>query len=137
MTCVLVAAMLLQRVVRLTSVVSNLPRKCSENEREQIHPNGITQKSKIAMVGWPTSISGTYLPLGYKHTYEKEEFVGGLRDPRISVFTVVQWEVELMKDLGVKVEHGQALGRDFTLESLKADGAKAVLAARAATTNAR
>jgi NADPH-dependent glutamate synthase beta subunit-like oxidoreductase len=41
----------------------------------------------------------------------------------------VAWEVQQMKDLGVKVVHGKALGRDFTVESLKEDGAKAVLVA--------
>lgn len=31
-----------------------------------------------------------------------------------------------MKDLGVKVVHGKSLGKDFTIESLRKDGAKAI-----------
>jgi dihydropyrimidine dehydrogenase (NADP+) len=92
--------------------------------------------SKIAMVGCgPASVSAaTFLArMGYNNitVYEKEEFVGGLSSSEIPGYRLpysgVHWEVELMKDLGVKVEHGKALGRDFTVESLKADGAKAVL----------
>jgi dihydropyrimidine dehydrogenase (NADP+) len=31
-----------------------------------------------------------------------------------------------MKDLGVKIEYGKELGRDFTVESLRKDGYEAV-----------
>ena len=43
-------------------------------------------------------------------------------------FDVVSFEVELMKDLGVKVELGRALGGPggLTLEGLKQDGVAAV-----------
>jgi NADPH-dependent glutamate synthase beta subunit-like oxidoreductase len=39
---------------------------------------------------------------------------------------VVDFEVKLMLDLGVKIEFNKALGRDFTVESLKKDGAEAI-----------
>jgi dihydropyrimidine dehydrogenase (NADP+) len=38
----------------------------------------------------------------------------------------VATEVQLMKDLGVKVVHGKSLGKDFTIESLRKGGAKAI-----------
>jgi dihydropyrimidine dehydrogenase (NADP+) len=34
----------------------------------------------------------------------------------------VMWEVRLMEDLGVKVVYGKSLGKDFTVESLRAEG---------------
>jgi dihydropyrimidine dehydrogenase (NADP+) len=91
--------------------------------------------AKIALVGCgPASIScATFLArLGYSNVtiYEKNEFVGGLSSLEIPQFRlpfdVVQFEVDLMRDLGVKVEFNKALGRDFTVESLKKDGAAAV-----------
>lgn len=41
-------------------------------------------------------------------------------------FDVVKFEIDLMQDLGVKVVYGKQLGKDFTVQSLKDDGAKAV-----------
>lgn len=92
--------------------------------------------SKIALIGCgPASIScASFLArLGYRNVtiFEKENFVGGLSMSEIPQFrlpsNVVQFEVELMKDLGVKVVTGKSLGRDLTLNSLKSDGYKAVL----------
>ena len=94
---------------------------------------------KIAMVGCgPASISAaTFLArMGYSDItiYEKEkEFVGGLSSSEIPGYRLpysgVYWEVQLLKDLGVKVEMGKALGKDFTIQSLKDDGAASVLIA--------
>eukprot|EP00050_Salpingoeca_kvevrii_P006076 m.287291 g.287291 ORF g.287291 m.287291 type:complete len:1028 (-) comp11749_c0_seq1:233-3316(-) len=91
--------------------------------------------AKIALVGCgPTSIScATFLArLGYKNVtvFEKNDFVGGLSSAEIPQFrlpmNVVNFEVQLMTDLGVKVETGKALGRDYTVESLKKDGYEAI-----------
>lgn len=92
-------------------------------------------RSKIALIGCgPASIScATFLGrLGYTDItiYEKEKFFGGLSTSEIPQYRlpydVVNFEVDLMKDLGVKVEHGKALGRDFTLNSLRDAGYSAV-----------
>ncbi len=91
--------------------------------------------AKIALIGCgPASIScATFLArLGYSDVtiYEKNEYVGGLSSMEIPQFRlpydVVQFEVDLMRDLGVKVEFNKALGRDFTVDSLKKQGAAAV-----------
>ncbi|RWS08476.1 dihydropyrimidine dehydrogenase-like [NADP(+)] [Dinothrombium tinctorium] len=90
---------------------------------------------KIALIGCgPASIScATFLArLGYNDItiFEKEQFEGGLSTSEIPQyrlpFDVVTFEVKLMKDLGVKVERGKALGRDFTLQSLQEKGFAAV-----------
>ena len=68
----------------------------------------------------PASVScGTFLGrLGYKNIdiFEKNDYVGGLSSSEIPQyrlpFQVVDFEVQLMKDLGVKVHHGRKLGTD-------------------------
>lgn len=93
-------------------------------------------QAPIAMVGCgPASISAASIlaRIGYSNItiFERDEVVGGLSTSEIPgyrlPYSAVHWEVELMKDLGVQVRTGQALGRDFTVDSLKADGFKAVL----------
>ncbi|XP_059095329.1 dihydropyrimidine dehydrogenase [NADP(+)]-like [Tigriopus californicus] len=93
-------------------------------------PNPLPEcyKSKIALLGCgPASIScATFLArMGYNNiiVYEKEEFVGGLNTSELPSYRlpydVVNFEVDMMKDLGVKVENGRYLGqKDLTLEKL-------------------
>eukprot|EP01104_Vermistella_antarctica_P004115 TRINITY_DN14629_c0_g1_i1.p1 TRINITY_DN14629_c0_g1~~TRINITY_DN14629_c0_g1_i1.p1 ORF type:complete len:1024 (-),score=347.23 TRINITY_DN14629_c0_g1_i1:63-3080(-) len=93
-------------------------------------------KAKIALIGCgPASIScATFLGrLGYTDVtiFEKNAYPGGLSSTEIPQFRlpfgVIEFEVKLMKDLGVKVEYGKALGENgLTVESLKKDGYEAV-----------
>lgn len=94
-------------------------------------------RSRIAMIGCgPASIScATYLArLGYSDItiFEKQEYAGGLSSSEIPQFRlpfdVVSFEVELMKDLGVKVESGKALDAagGFTIDSLRKQGFAAI-----------
>ena len=101
-------------------------------------PGTPSYSEPIAVVGCgPASVSAaTFLArLGYSNVtvYERDEYVGGLSSQEIPGFRLpfdaVSWEVQQMVDLGVKIEYGKALGKDFTVDSLKADGAKAVLVA--------
>lgn len=89
----------------------------------------------IALIGCgPASIScATFLGrLGYKDitVFERDEWVGGLSSQEIPGFrlpySAVKAEVDFMTDLGVKVVNGKALGTDFSIESLRADGFKAI-----------
>lgn len=85
--------------------------------------------TKIALLGCgPASIScATFLArLGYNDLtiFEKESYFGGLSSSEIPQYRlpyeVIQFEVDLMKDLGVKIEHGRALSKgDLTLEVRK------------------
>jgi len=92
-------------------------------------------KSKIALVGCgPSSIScATFLArIGYQDItiFEKEKYAGGLSSSEIPQYRlphdVVDFEINLMKDLGVKVEYEKSLGKDFTVQSLKDQGFEAV-----------
>ena len=102
---------------------------------QQRAPGTPSYPDPIAIVGCgPASVSAaTFLArLGYDNVtiYERDEYSGGLSSSEIPGFRLpqdaVRWEVEQMLDLGVKIEYGKELGKDFTVESLRADGAKAV-----------
>ncbi|XP_042353544.1 dihydropyrimidine dehydrogenase [NADP(+)] [Plectropomus leopardus] len=90
----------------------------------------------IALIGCgPASIScASFLArLGYDNItiFEKQKYIGGLSTSEIPQFRlpyeVVQFEIDLMKDLGVKVVCEKGLGvNGMTLTSLKEEGFKAV-----------
>jgi dihydropyrimidine dehydrogenase (NADP+) len=91
--------------------------------------------AKIALIGGgPASLScATFLGrLGYinVHIFEKNEFAGGLSSTEIPQYRlpydVVDFEVQLVKDLGVQFHYGKELGKDFTIESLKKEGYEAI-----------
>ncbi|KAJ1373025.1 Dihydropyrimidine dehydrogenase [NADP(+)] [Parelaphostrongylus tenuis] len=94
-----------------------------------------THNTKIALMGCgPASIScASFLArLGYTDItiYEKQQYVGGLSSSEIPQFrlpySAVDFEIQLARDIGVKIETGRALHKnDITLEKLKADGVKA------------
>jgi len=91
----------------------------------------------IAMLGCgPASIScATFLArIGYTDItiFEKKEYLGGLSTSEIPQyrlpFSAVDFEVQLMKDLGVKVVTGRGLSTDggLTVNSLREQGYKAI-----------
>ncbi|XP_051176423.1 dihydropyrimidine dehydrogenase [NADP(+)] isoform X2 [Leptopilina boulardi] len=92
--------------------------------------------TKIALIGCgPASIScATFLArLGYDDItiFEKENFVGGLSTSEIPQyrlpFDVVNFEVDLLRDLGVKIEFERSLSeKDLTIQGLKSLGYKVV-----------
>lgn len=94
-------------------------------------------KAKIALVGCgPASIScATFLGrLGYSDItiFEKDQdMIGGLSSTEIPQyrlpFDVVEFEIKLMQDLGVKIVKGKELGSNgFSVESIKAEGYEAI-----------
>lgn len=86
--------------------------------------------SRIGLIGCgPASIScATFLArMGYHDItiFEKQEFIGGLSSSEIPQYrlpyNVVSFEIDLMRDLGVRIETNKSLGNDFTLETLRND----------------
>lgn len=71
--------------------------------------------------------------LGYTNItiYEKNNYPGGLSSSEIPQYrlpySTIQFELQLMLDLGVKVEYEKELGKDFTLDSLKEKSAAVFL----------
>ncbi len=92
---------------------------------------------KVAVVGaGPAGLSCAFFlaRLGYKPTvFEAEGKPGGMliqaipsyRLPRVEL----EREIKMIEDMGATIECGKALGRDFTLNSLKEDGFEAVFVA--------
>uniref|UniRef100_A0A8W8J4G9 Dihydropyrimidine dehydrogenase [NADP(+)] n=2 Tax=Magallana gigas TaxID=29159 RepID=A0A8W8J4G9_MAGGI len=93
-------------------------------------------KAKVALLGCgPASIScATFLArMGYTNLtiFEKHDYIGGLSSSEIPQYrlpySVVDFEVELAKDIGVKIEKGRALSTsDITVQKLKKEGYEAV-----------
>merc|ERR1719411_2322463 len=96
-------------------------------------PNPLPEsyKQKVALLGCgPASMScATFLArLGYNDVtiYEKEEYVGGLNTSELPSYRlpydVINFEMDLMTDIGVKIETGRCLNtKDLTLKKLKGD----------------
>ncbi|CAH3165814.1 unnamed protein product [Porites lobata] len=92
--------------------------------------------TKVALIGCgPASIScATFLArLGYTNLtiFEKENFIGGLSSSEIPQYRLpydaVNFEVELMKDLGVKIELGKPLGKNgLSIKSLREKGYESI-----------
>ncbi|KAK6055760.1 hypothetical protein COOONC_06738 [Cooperia oncophora] len=88
-----------------------------------------SHSSPIALIGCgPASIScASFLArLGYTDVtiYEKQKYIGGLSSSEIPQFrlpySVVDFEIQLARDIGVKIETGRALHKsDLTVEKLK------------------
>lgn len=88
-------------------------------------------QQKIAIIGaGPAGIScATFLGrLGYTNVtvFEKLPYGGGLNSTEVPQYRLdsegVQWELKQVENLGVKIVYDRELGRDFTVQALKADG---------------
>ncbi len=92
------------------------------------------RKEKVAVVGsGPAGLSAAFdlARAGYGVTvFEAETKAGGMLRGIIPAFrmgeSVLDAEIDGVRSLGVKFQTGKALGKDFTLESLKKDGFAAV-----------
>jgi len=115
-----------------------LKRFMTEQEIEPQLPkvleNAENAKKKIAVVGaGPAGLSCAYFlaRLGYKPTiFEKEPSPGGMLVQAIPAYRLPREElgreISMIESMGVTIETGKALGRDFTLQSLKDSGYDAV-----------
>uniref|UniRef100_A0A2P2I076 Dihydropyrimidine dehydrogenase [NADP(+)] n=1 Tax=Hirondellea gigas TaxID=1518452 RepID=A0A2P2I076_9CRUS len=111
----------------------NIPQTLSPDLPDPRPPQ---YSAPIALIGCgPASIScGTFLArLGYTDitVFEREQFSGGLSSSEIPQYRLPQqavaWELQLMKDLGVKVQTSRALSMtDITIKGLQQDGYKAI-----------
>jgi len=89
---------------------------------------------KIAIIGaGPAGLSCAYFlaRLGYRpKIFEKEMRPGGMLVQTIPAYRLpretLAKEIRMIEKLGVKIETGKALGRDFTISDLKAQGYEAI-----------
>jgi len=126
----------LKRFMAEQEVVVQLPETI-ENEQNA--------RRKIAIVGaGPAGLSCGYFlaRLGFRPTiYEAEPRPGGMLVQAIPAYRLpreeLAREVRMIERIGVSIETNMALGRDFTLESLRNDGCEAVFLAVGAPLGAR
>jgi NADH-quinone oxidoreductase subunit F len=114
--------------------IRSLKRFMTEQETEaqvpETHENAENAKKKIAVIGsGPAGLSCAYFlaRLGYKPTlFEKESSPGGMLVQAIPAYRLPREElgreISMIQSLGVKLETGKALGRDFTLAGLREQG---------------
>lgn len=95
------------------------------------------KNDKVAIIGsGPAGLSAAWnLALaGYKVTvFEKESYLGGMLRYGLPAFrmnhAVLNKEIETLKEAGISFETCKAMGKDFTIESLKAEGFKKIFIA--------
>ena len=102
-----------------------------------VHENAANAAKKVAVVGaGPAGMACAYFlaRLGYKpDVFEAEPRPGGMLVQAIPAYRLpreeLAREVRMIEHLGVNLETGRALGRDFTLADLRAKGYEAVFLA--------
>jgi len=100
----------------------------------EVRENVENAKRKIAIVGaGPAGLSCAYFlaRLGYRpNVFESEQRPGGMLVQTIPAYRlpreILAREIRMIEGLGVTIETGKKLGRDFTLKSLKEQGYEAV-----------
>ena len=114
--------------------IRSLKRFMTEQEKEPQLPEVRTSVEnaarKIAIVGsGPAGLSCAYFlgRLGYKPTiFERDHRPGGMMAHAIPSYRLprneLDREIDMIKSLGVTIETGKALGRDFTLATLRSQG---------------
>lgn len=100
---------------------------------KMLNQTGQPYPEKIAVIGaGPAGLSCAYYLAvkGYPVTvYEKEQMLGGMLTMGIPSFrldkAVVNAEIDILRELGVQFKTGVEVGKDVTLEQLRAEGFKA------------
>jgi len=121
--------------------IRHVKRFMVEQEKEPILPEMQIDEAnaarKVGVIGGgPAGLSCAYFltRLGYKPTvFEAEDKAGGMLIQAIPAYRLPRHELEreirMIEDMGATLECGKALGRDFTLSTLKEDGYQATFLA--------
>jgi NADH-quinone oxidoreductase subunit F len=100
----------------------------------------VKYEEKIAIIGaGPAGLAAAWFLTqeGYECTvYEKLDVAGGMLAVGIPDYrlpeSILKYEIDYIKKAGVTIKTGMSLGSDFSIESLKAEGYKAIFVATGA-----
>jgi NADH-quinone oxidoreductase subunit F len=100
----------------------------------EVRENSKNAERKIAIIGaGPSGLSCAYFlaRLGYKpKVFEAEQRLGGMLVQTIPAYRlpreILAREIRMIENLGVDIETGKKLGKDFTLSSLKEQGYESI-----------
>jgi NADH-quinone oxidoreductase subunit F len=121
--------------------IRHVKRFMVEQEKEiqlpEVLVNAENAARKVAVVGsGPAGLSAAYFlaRLGYKPVvFEAEPKAGGMLVQAIPAYRLprpeLEREVRMIEGMGARFVYGKALGKDFTLQSLKDEGYEAVFVA--------
>ncbi len=106
-------------------------------QKPECRENAANAARKVAIIGGgPAGLSCAYFlaRLGYKPVvFERENRPGGMLVQAIPAYRLprelVAREIRMIESIGVEIRTQQALGKDFTLDSLRKDGYEAVCVA--------
>jgi NADH-quinone oxidoreductase subunit F len=105
-----------------------------EMQMPEVRENAENAKKKIAIIGGgPAGLSCAFFlaRLGYKPVIlEKEQRPGGMLVQAIPAYRLpretLAREIRLVEGMGVEIRTGQALGSDFSIQSLRDEGYEAI-----------
>lgn len=100
----------------------------------EVRENAVNAKRKVAIIGaGPAGLSCAYFlaRLGYRpKVFEAEQRPGGMLIQTIPAYRlpreIVAREIRMIERMGVDIETGKRLGKDFTLADLRSGGYEAV-----------
>ena len=106
----------------------------SEMQLPEIRQNALNANKKIAIIGGgPAGLSCAFFLArnGYKPVvFEKEARPGGMLVQAIPAYRLpretLAREIRMVENMGVTIHTGQALGKDFTIQSLRDQGFEAI-----------
>lgn len=116
-----------------------------KGNKKKIEVNTEAKNTKVAIIGaGPAGLNCAYTLAkeGYKCTvFEKLPVGGGMLKVGIPDYRldkkVLEYEISLIEDMGVEIKYNTPIGKDFTLEDLRAQGYKAIFLAIGAHTDSK
>ncbi|HWQ79966.1 MAG TPA: FAD-dependent oxidoreductase [Anaerovoracaceae bacterium] len=138
-----------RRFVEQPISIASLKRFIADTDRKgnqkKIEVKAESRDTKVAIIGaGPAGLNCAYslAKEGYRCTvFEKLPVGGGMLKVGIPDYRldkkVLDYEISLIEDIGVEIKYNTEIGRDFTLEDLKAQGFKAVFLGIGAHTDSK
>lgn len=134
-----------EQPISIASLKRFIADKDLKENKKKIEVNAEPKNTKVAIIGaGPAGLNCAYslAKEGYKCTvFEKLPVGGGMLKVGIPDYRldkkVLDYEISLIEDMGVEIKYNTAIGKDLTLEALRAQGYKAIFLAIGAHTDSK